>query len=118
MRMESLTKAPALSFVMVGALITSAATAESLYTVVDLGTLGGTESHAYGINNIGQVVGEAQIVAGPSHAFLWEDGVMTDLGTLGGQGSAARDMNEFGQVAGSAQIDPDVWNHHAFLWEG
>jgi probable HAF family extracellular repeat protein len=50
------------------------------YTLIDLGTLGGWESQAHGINNRGQVVGEAGALDGTRHAFLWEGGVMTDIG--------------------------------------
>ncbi len=51
----------------------------------DLGTLGGFNSVAYGINDFGQVVRTSD-VAGVRHAFLWKprDRRMTDLGTLGG----------------------------------
>src|SRR5258708_16729384 len=54
------------------------------FTIKDLGTLpGGTRSFANGINNRGQVVGEATTVAGGNgHAFLFENGVMAALGTL------------------------------------
>ena len=41
------------------------------YVIQDLGTLGGTESRAYGINELGQVVGEAKTSTGQWHAFLW-----------------------------------------------
>jgi probable HAF family extracellular repeat protein len=51
------------------------------YTVKDLGTLGGTFSNAFGINNKGDVVGHATLKGDTAlHAFLWRKEVMTDLG--------------------------------------
>jgi probable HAF family extracellular repeat protein len=50
--------------------------------VVDLGTLGGATSRAYGLNNRAEVVGTARTPTGAEHAFLWQDGVMTDLNDL------------------------------------
>ena len=55
-------------------------------TMADLGTLGGGTSEAWGINDRGQIVGNAAI-AGEGwirHAFLYDRGSMKDLGTLGG----------------------------------
>jgi len=91
------------------------AQASNEYRLIDLGTLGGRESHAWSINNRGQVVGDAINAAGASHAFLWEKGVMTDLGTLGGTGSAARAINDRGQVVGLSTIA--TGEVRAFLWE-
>lgn len=60
------------------------------YIVKDLGTLGGTSSIAFGINNAGRVGGGASLEPnGPLHAFLWYGGHMTDLSTLGGPNSEA-----------------------------
>src|SRR5262249_14799412 len=72
--------------------------------LVKLGTLGGNESTAGGVNDRGQVSGCATnavpdsfnlgcvgFVGSPQQgrAFLWQNGVMQDLGTLGGPDSAA-----------------------------
>ncbi|MDB4869341.1 MAG: repeat protein [Gemmatimonadales bacterium] len=80
----------------------------------DLGTLGGTDSEAFGINNLGQVVGWAFVPSGVEHAFLWTKATgMLDLGTLGGS-SRALAINDNGQVVGSSNTL--AGQHHAFLW--
>ncbi|HOE43977.1 MAG TPA: PEP-CTERM sorting domain-containing protein [Rhodoferax sp.] len=70
----------------------------------DLGTLGGLESEANGINNAGTVIGESNTSTNLRHAFMYSDGKMTDLGTLGGTLSTARDINNAGQVVGYSTI--------------
>jgi probable HAF family extracellular repeat protein len=46
----------------------------------DLGTLGGTDSMAYAINQSGTIVGSSTFDAtGNTHAFIFENGQMTDL---------------------------------------
>ena len=80
----------------------------------NLGTLGGLVSTAYGINNSGQVVGEAGMLNGHSHAFLYSSGTMQDLGTLGGDFSAAYGINSSGQVVGKAGTLNGY--SHAFLY--
>ncbi len=67
--------------------------------MTDLGTFGGVESEAYGINNAGQIVGRAETASGNLHAFRWQNGVMTDLGP--GQAMA---INDLGQAVGTSQI--------------
>ena len=99
----------------------------------DLGTLGGNESFANGVNSRGQVAGVASnAIPDPycyfgwgaqCHAFLWQNGVMRDLGTLGGTNSAGVFVNEAGEVAGwsdtSSMPDPITGAppNHAFLWK-
>jgi probable HAF family extracellular repeat protein len=82
--------------------------------MTDLGTLGGNNSIAGGINDKHQVVGVTEIpTVDPTfppfleaHAFLWEKSVMSDLGTLGvGSNSFANDINERGEAVGGSQVN-------------
>ena len=57
-------------------------------------------SVAFGVNNVGQVVGESDTTSGYSHAFLYGEGTMTDLGTLGFNGGAGSGINDAGEVVG------------------
>jgi len=88
------------------------------YEVTDLGTLGGPSANALGINNAGQVVGEADTAADLRHPYLWEAGVMTDLGTFNdGRIGSAWAVNEARQVVGFSEIAA-FGDWHAFLWDG
>lgn len=48
----------------------------------DLGTLGGVNSNAAGVNVRGEVVGSSQLADYDSRGFLWVNGTMTDINTL------------------------------------
>lgn len=51
-------------------------------TMLDLGTLGGNYSAAYGVNDRGQVVGIARNIHDQDRPFLYSNGVMVDLNSL------------------------------------
>jgi len=77
------------------------------HAIHDLGTLPGDSlSEATGLNDRGQVVG----VSYPSsHAFLWQDGVMTDLNTLIPPDSqlsliSTGDIDDKGEITGQACV--------------
>lgn len=54
------------------------------YTIIDLGTLGGTESAAYGLNESGQVVGKSKLLnSSKYHAFLYSNGAINDRSKRG-----------------------------------
>lgn len=104
----------------------SKATVEINGSVVEIGTLGGTESFVEQENN-GYVVGGSNVpmpkeeVEGDEvsdltvHAFVHKDGVITDLGTLGGVYSSASSVNSSGVVVGGSQI-ADA-SYQAFKYE-
>jgi probable HAF family extracellular repeat protein len=72
-------------------------------SIVDLGTLGGSTSRAYGIDNFGRVVGESETASSVGHAFLWQSDHMADLGLMVGASdlaSVAYGISDAGQVAG------------------
>ncbi|WP_458190680.1 hypothetical protein [Haladaptatus sp. NG-WS-4] len=80
----------------------------------ELGTLGGPNSSASGVNDSGLVVGESSSSEG-YHAFIWsEDEGMRSLGTLGGNVSRATAINSRCQVVGTSQTADGT--RHAFIW--
>ena len=83
----------------------------------DLGTLGGSNSVANGLNNAGIAVGQAETSASDpnredfcgfgSHLtcqpFLWQNDVLNPLATLGGNNGVANRINRWGTVVGYAE---------------
>lgn len=102
------------------------------YTVVDLGTLGGTFSGTQddAPNQSGQVDGYSTLPGdNVTHAFLWSRRRMIDLGTLGGPNSnAIWQMNDWGAVpavSDTTTLDPNDEDYcflgtnficRAFIW--
>lgn len=85
-------------------------------TIENLQTLGAADDDAYGINNLGHVVGKA-LLAPPVryHAVLWKTpSTIRDLGTLGGTNSSAQDINDNGVVVGYSETASG--DTHAFIW--
>jgi probable HAF family extracellular repeat protein len=75
------------------------------YALVDLGTLGGSETVGTVMNDKGEVTGLAYLPGNASyHAFRSNGKVIEDLGTLGGTNSAGVSINHRGQVTGVADI--------------
>jgi probable HAF family extracellular repeat protein len=73
--------------------------------ITDLGTLGGDYTFPYAQNNLGQVVGQSDTTTDGSHAFLWQNGVMTDLNSLVDTNSGWRldlaiYINDTGRIVG------------------
>ena len=97
------------------------ATAASFYSISDLGTLPNSSfSYATDVNKFGQVVGYSGNDYNSSHAFFWENGVLTDIGTLGGGGSLGWGINNSAQVVGAAQTRDVTYDgfpiSHSLIW--
>jgi probable HAF family extracellular repeat protein len=88
--------------------------------MTDLGTLGGQNSNATGINDFGEVVGRAETANGEYHAFLFSHGGLTNLNLLdvmvatGWMDIQVIDINNKGQILGNA-FDPNTGSEHGFL---
>jgi len=93
---------------------------EILYTVTDLGTLGGPTSVANAISQNGIICGNAQLSPSRNHPFVYQgSGSIHDLGLLdpvNGVVGDATSVNSQGQIVGfsDAQVPGDPF--HAFLY--
>jgi len=105
----------------------------------DLGTLGGSNSIAFGVNIYGQAVGEAETSASDPNGedfcgfgthliclpFESANGVMNPLPTLGGNNGVAMAISNRGEVAGFAEDStpdtgcpaPQVLHFKPVVWE-
>jgi probable HAF family extracellular repeat protein len=106
--------------------LTLNASAQTQYTITDLGA----NAQANSINNAGQIVGASPTTAPINgqlynHAVLWnESGNMTEIGLLPfGSISSATAINDAGQVSGYSDVcreDGQSFNfsyYHAFMWD-
>jgi probable HAF family extracellular repeat protein len=80
-------------------------TGGGLYTVTDLGTLGGTYSQPYVITNNRLISGTASLSDGTQHAVIWFEGQNFDIGKkgLGGANSIAFGINHWAETVGEAE---------------
>ena len=82
-----------------------------------LGTLGGRDSVAFGINDSGQVTGWSDTspqTGGNQHAFVFQNGAFQDIGVnISTRSSQASSINAFGQVVGYAASNT---NNGAFIY--
>lgn len=105
------------ALLVVGLSCSPAAGQVVMYTITDLGSLGGA-SEAFAISQNGQITGISDLPGDQAgHAFriplgghIGDPG--TDLGTLGGANSAGFGINNAGQVTGQGQLANSAY--HAF----
>jgi probable HAF family extracellular repeat protein len=88
--------------------------AGTIYTVTNLGTLGGSDTFVYRINDFGHAVGSSRIASGDYNAYLYDGTGMQNLGVpAGGTESKAYGVNNSGQVVGTSYVDGKA---QATLW--
>ncbi|MCP4580673.1 MAG: DUF3466 family protein [candidate division Zixibacteria bacterium] len=85
------------------------------YTIIDLGTLGGSWSGAADINDANVVVGSSAIQSSARRAFIWDGEIMHDLGTPEGYAvSGATAINNSGWITG--YTEGEFQSQYAYLY--
>jgi probable HAF family extracellular repeat protein len=73
-------------------------------TMTDLGTMGGSNSRAYGIGDAGLIGGDADTFSSTSKvAMIYSGGNMSALATFGGSASSVNAISPNGTIAGSSR---------------
>lgn len=83
--------------------------------LIDGGAIPGIlgEGEAWGINNLGQVVGVVATSAGPWHAFRYDSGTITDLTPSWTGASIGMAINLSGQIV----VNQDAIEGSSYLWD-
>lgn len=102
------------------ALASSVTEAAVLYSVTDLGTLGGSYSYAASVNSAGQVTGSAATVDDAWNMPFSNNGTMSNLGSLRSMGlpgdGAGYGINSQGNIVGVSHVNNG--DAHAFFYDG
>lgn len=91
---------------------------DSLHGMQDIGGLAGCQStYGYGLNSIGQVVGQAWMDPSHQYAFVWDSSCgMQQLPLLpGGTRSTALQINDSGWIVGSVEMSDGYYE--AVMWQ-
>src|SRR5215470_19413642 len=79
------------------------------FTITDLGSLGGTQSLAYAINDHGEIVGQSRLSGDTAtHAFFYKRGEMVDLAPLNSgnvETVGPTSISDEGLVASGVQVE-------------
>ena len=88
----------------------------TIYSVTDLGSLGGASATGYELNDAGAVVGWAETVTGNQQAFVSVPGGSTQtLASPGATDSYAYDINGSSVIVGTCYINGQ---EHGMIWSG
>jgi probable HAF family extracellular repeat protein len=96
------------------------ASAQTVYSVTDLGTFGGTFGCSMSLNQKGWAEVMETTPAGNMHAGLWVDGLKIDFGTFGGPNSSENwgGISDSGVVVGFAETSTPAPNGEDFCFFG
>jgi probable HAF family extracellular repeat protein len=97
------------------ATLTSVLSAGTIYSITELGSLGGSSAVGYKINNSGTVAGWAQTGAGDQHGFVANGAGIQDLSPLFGSDTFASGINASGVIVGTSYVNGQA---HGTVWSG
>jgi probable HAF family extracellular repeat protein len=89
--------------------------ANTIYSVTDLGTTGGSSTVAFGINNSGIAVGWGETATGDMNAFSFGSSMQNLAGLAGGTDTFAYGINSSGTSVGISYVNGQP---HGEMWSG